>query len=242
MGLFDRFLRKDTRNTGDTRDTGDREATKPVERPTSIPQMPKLNRVQQVKDENGRLFYQLDYYDKDASFKQMYDTTRIVVDAVPTMIAGHQIYSAKVSWYGKNDAVYLDPQYGDMGRRNQFTDIKLGLDVNKFFSDPAYQAVLMRQLLDKNRIERYISQGLEDSPKTPCGNYIGHVGISSKSNSNEYRKIFSEAVGREVHYSHEMLTKREEYKQYQEQQRQAMMARKQAEIERLQKEIDDLSK
>ena len=236
MGLFNKFLHKDTKNTED------REATKPVAKPTSMPQMPALNRVQQMKDQNGRLYYQLDYFDKDASFKQMYDTTRIIVDAVPTMIAGHQIYSAKVSWYGQNDAVYLDPQYADMGRRNQFTDIKLGLDVNKFFSDPAYQDVLMLQLLEKSRIERYIGEGLKDTPKQPCGDYIGHVGVSSKSNSNEYRKIFSEAVGREVHYSHEMVKKRERHKQYQEQQKQAMMARKQAEIERLQKEIDDLSK
>ena len=138
--------------------------------------------------------------------------------------------------------VFLPPQYGDTGRRNQFTDVKLGLDVNKFFSDPQYQDVLMRQLLEKKRVERYIGEGLKDNPAQPCGNYIGYVGYSIQSNSNEYKKIFSGSVGHEVHYSNEMLTKREKHKQYQEEQRQEMIARKQAEIDRLQKEIDTLSK
>ena len=232
MGLFDKFLHKNTEA---------KENTNSVTRPVSIPPLPVLNQVQQIKNKNGRLYYQLEYYDRTAPYKQMYDTTRIIVDAVPTMIAGHPTYSAKVSWYGQNDAVYLDPQYGDTGRRNQFTDVKLGLDVNKFFSDPQYQDVLMRQLLEKKRVERYIGEGLKDNPAQPCGNYIGYVGYSIQSNSNEYKTLFSGSVGHEVH-SNEMLTKREKHKQYQEEQRQEMIARKQAEIDRLQKEIDTLSK
>lgn len=233
MGLFDKFLHKNTQA---------KENTNSVTKPVSMLPLPVLNQVKQIKSQNGRLYYQLDYYDRTAMYKQMYDTTRIIVDAVPTMIAGHSTYSAKVSWYGQNDAEYLDPQYGDMGRKNQFTEIKLGLDVSKFFSDPQYQDVLMRQLLEKKRVERYIGEGLKDNPSQPCGNYIGYVGYSIQSNSNEYKKIFSGSVGHEVHYSSEMITKREKHKQYQEKQKQAMIARKQEEINRLQEEIDTLEK
>ena len=233
MGLFDKFLHKNTQA---------KESTDSVTRPVSMPPLPVLNQVQQIKSQNGRLYYQLDYYDRTAPYKQMYDTTRIIIDAVPTMIAGHPTYSAKVSWYSQNDAEYVDHQYAAMARKNQFTEIKLGLDVSKFFSDSQYQDVLIRQLLEKKRVERYIEEGLKDNPAQPCGNYIGYVGNSIQSNSNEYKKIFSGTVGHEVHYSNEMIAKRERHKQYQEKQKQEMIARKQEEINRLQKEIDSLQR
>ena len=89
----------------------------------------------------------------------------------------------------------------------------LGLDMQKLFSDQQYQETLMLDLLESKRVKKYMEWGLQETPQYECGNYIGEVGRSAKT--GEYIKKFNTMIGRMVHYSHDMVTKRNEHKEEQ---------------------------
>lgn len=188
------------------------------------------------RDNHGNII--VEYYDPVATAREFYDTTKLVINPIPTRVEGQLVYSAKVAWYGSSDCIVMDPTTGEIigGRKGAFTDIKLEIDNERLFTDPMYQKVLMTQLLDQKRVEyRYIPMGLEEYPEQPCGNYVGRV-------SREYKKQFDVAVGQAIHNSPEMIEKRQRHFERIEKARQAQIAEKRAQIEKLQQEMDELNK
>lgn len=179
-----------------------------------------------------------EYCDDKADFKQFYDTTRLIIEERPVEVNGTPVYSAKVAWYSQNDCVYLGENGEEYGRKSNTTDIKLQIDMNKLYTDPEYQRVLMTQLLEQKRVERYMQTGMQEEPEQPCGNYVGSVDINSKT--GRYGKVFRSDIGKIIHGSPEMVSRRQQYRENQARAKEQIKARKQAEIERLQKEIDEL--
>ena len=202
--------------------------------------------IEEFVGKDGKRYIEVNHYSADADFKDLYDSTRLIVRKEPTILpSGEMVYDARVSWYGRNDAVMWGEHEEDISRRGQMTAIKLGIDMEKLLSeDEAYHIALMRDLLNKARVEKYIQQGLQDSPAQPCGNYIGQIALMQNAQTGQmyYGKRFRMPIGREVHNLPEQVAKRQKHKQEEEQRRQAVIADKQARIQKLQSEIDDLSK
>lgn len=128
------------------------------------------------------------------------------------------LYHAKVSWYNENDAVCFDKDGKDMGRREAYTDVVLGVDLARINrKDMEYCKVLFKGLLDHARVEQYRYTGMlvdpahtEDarSKKAKCGNYIGHV---APTKNGGYTKYFNGDVGERIHESPEMVEKRKKF-------------------------------
>lgn len=191
-----------------------------------------------ISQMDNKQFFVAEYYSGNSKSKKFYDTTRLVVDTVPSKVNGVPVYSAYVAWYGQNDCVYLGDNGKDMGRRNQFTEVKLQLDMQKLYRDPRYQRILAEGLLDQNRVQRYMKDGLSENPERKCGNYIGGIGITP--NTGNYCKVFNTNIGRIIHDSPTMVATRQKHRAEQERKRQQEMARKQAQIKKLQKEMREL--
>lgn len=187
---------------------------------------------------DGRL--QVDFYDRQAEFKQFYDTTRLIVNDKPLNLAGQKVYNCIVSWYGQNDCQMLDERTGKFEgqRANQYRGVLAQIDLNLLRSDPYYCNKVMKELLNKKRVERYLEAGLEEMPERPCGKYIGGVIQTEKG----YRKFFSESVGYASHNSHLMIDRRRENRENREALRRKAIANKKEQIANLQAEIDSMSK
>lgn len=211
------------------------------EEPVEIKAEKQATPVQRIKLRDGRECLELNYYNDEKSFGQFYDTTRIIIDCDPTMKDREgSVYRAFVSWYGQDDVQILAPKMELQSRKNQFTEVQLGLEFEKLFEDADYQKALMVHLLDQKRVQQYMQRGLEDNPERPCGNYVGKV-IQDKE-TGRYKKAFSIETGKAVHNSFEQIQRRIQHKAEQEKEKQARIAdlrRKQAEA---QIEIDELEK
>lgn len=201
-----------------------------------IQDTPNIEITEIVEDNDKKIM--AEYYDDNPDFKKFYDVTRLIIDRKPIEINGALIYSAKVSWYGQNDCIYLEEDGEDLERRNQMTDIRLQLNMPNLYTDPEYQNVLMTQLLDMKRVQRYMQMGMEEDAEQPCGNYIGNVDINPQNGN--YVEGFRIDIGNVIHKSPEMVAKRQRYRAAQERARQKAKAEKQAQIAKLQKEIDEL--
>ena len=224
MGLFDRFKKKEEPKI-----------------PTYAPETQKqesLIESYSYTGKDGQSYLECEYYDQNSDFKKFYDTTKLVICTTPEVLpSGRTVYSARVAYYGNNDAVYFGNDGQDMGRRNQFTKIRLGINFDKLLNDPEYQKVLMNGLLDQKRVERYVNAGLQDHPtnQMPCGNYVGCVDINQRT--GKYGKIFDARLGEEVHNLPSQVNTREQYKQMQEQQREIRISKLEAERARLDAQI-----
>ena len=231
MGLFDRFKKKQEPK---------------VMLVAPVQSMRRDVSIDEFIGKDGKRYIEVNHYNANADFKDLYDSTRLIVRKDPTILpSGEMVYDAQVSWYGENDAVMFDENGKDMGRRNQMTAIKLGIDMEKLLSeDKMYHIALMRDLLKQDRVRKYIEQGMQDNPAQPCGNYIGQIALKRDEQTDKmyYRKRFMVSIGKEIHYSPEQVAAREQHKQKQERIKQGMIADRQARIQRLQSEIDDLSK
>lgn len=135
------------------------------------------------------------------------------------------LYRIKVSWYGQNDAILIDNAANGYysGRRDDFEEIVAGLDINKInYHDKEYCLELANELLDHDRVQEYLTTGLQDNPREEkrqkgaayygkgekCGNYVGHV---SRNHDGRYRKVFNGYVGQMIHDSDELVQKRTNY-------------------------------
>lgn len=187
---------------------------------------------------DGRL--QVDFYDMQADFKQFYDTTRLIVSDNPLNLAGQEVYNCIVSWYGQNDCQMLDERTGkfESQRSRQYRGVLAQIDLNLLKSDSDYCNKVMKGLLNKKRVERYLEAGLEETPGQPCGKYIGGVRQTEKG----YSKFFSPAVGKASHNSNLMIKRRQEHRARIEAAKQKAIDDKKAQIEKLQTEINDISK
>ncbi len=221
MGLFDKFKKK-------------------KEEPTPIQSQEEKDNmaipVMQYIGKDAKTYCQLDYYSLSPEIRrQMYDTTRLIVDQNPEFLpSGHKVYNAKVSWYGIDDCEYIvDGE--DIGRKSDMESIRIGLDMEKFMNDREYQDVLMTELLSKNRVMRYKEQGLQDNSEHQCGNYIGYV---DRNENGKYIKKFNLGIGEEVHALPEQVNRRQRYREKLEADKQARNAERERRIRKLQEEME----
>ncbi len=218
MGFLDRFKKKNNTER-ETEATGSR----PVE------QLPF--HVEYSLTANGDLL--VEFYDRKADFRQTYDTTRLRVGQKPFDLEGHQVYLGKISWGKFDDARILDPT-----RQGEFyvdeQEILAELDLSLLQSDLNYCNMVMKYLLDKKRVERYLQSGLKENAEQPNGIYIGGVGVRE----NGYYKFFNERVGKASHHSDYMKGKRQQHREREEEQKRRYKERLKSQIEKLQDELD----
>lgn len=218
MGFLDRFKRKEQN----------------VQQPQQSQQPELPFDVQFCMTQDGRL--QVDFFDKQADFKQFYDSTRLIASMDTFDLGGKPVHNCLVSWYGKNDAVMFD-ENGMMGRMFDYRGVLAEIDLEQLQTDQNYCYIVMKDLLSKQRVERYLSKGLEENPDTPCGKYIGGV---RKMPENQYQKFFSIQTGKACHYSDFMVNRRREVREAEEKRRQQIRAQKEAQIKKLQAELDEM--
>ena len=225
MGFFDRFKKNDKQNIENA-----------VNNRQPVGQLPFD--VEYSTLSNGNL--QVEFYDNDSDFKKFYDTTSLTLGNKPLNIEGHQVYNCAVSWYGRSDCQMLDEKTGklDSLRAQDYRGVLAEIDLELLQSDPNYCNILMKGLLDKQRVERYLESGLQETPEQPCGKYIGGIRQTEKG----YGKFFSTIVGRVSHNSELMVNRRQEHREMIERQRQKTIADKKAQIAKLQNELDSMEK
>lgn len=192
--------------------------------------------IRKCINENGKL--QIDFEDNNADFKQFYDTTRLILDGQALCVNDNIIQKALVSWYGSDECVMFGENGEEIGRRTEYEEVYLGIDQNLIQTDNNYCYAVMKNLLNKKRIEQYLQRGMQEQPENPCGNYVGEI----VKNERGYVKIFKTEVGRAVHNSGFMQQKRKENQIRIEEARQKLIYDKNEQIARLQKEIEDISK
>ncbi len=187
---------------------------------------------------NGNL--QVEYFDKDINFKKFYDVTRLVIKREPLNIENHQVYNCAVSWYGSGDCKFLNEKTGKFENisAQDYRGVLLELDLELLENDINYCNMVMKKLLDKERVEKYLENGLEETPKQPCGKYVGGV----KKTENGYTKFFSTTVGQASHNSELMVNRRKEHREMLERKKQKDIESKRAQIEKLQREIDNMER
>ena len=224
MGLFDRFKKNNKQN-----------AMSIVNNKQTIEQFPFY--IDYNLNSNGTL--QVDFYDKYPNFNKFYDTTRLII-GTQLNIEGHKVYDCAVSWYGHSDCQMFDKKTGtfDSPRAQEYYGVLAEIDLELLQSDPNYCNMVMNKLLDKQRVETYLENGLRETPEQPCGKYIGGVRQTEKG----YSKFFSIIVGQASHNSKLMINRRQEHRSRIEIQRQKAIASKKAQIEKLQSELDSMEK
>lgn len=211
---------------------------KKIEEEPVVPQTTpkKLEMPKEYLGKDGKRYLEINYYNEKSKFGQFYDTTRLIVNEEPSYVANSPIYHAKVSWYGMDDTCFFDNGC-ESYRATDTRDILLGLDFGKL-QDFDYLDLLMTQLLEKARVERYLQNGLQENVNQPCGNYVGAVGISKQTGN--YVKEFNLAVGEAVHHSPEMVEARRIQRKELEKRRAAERAILDNRIAQLQRERNNL--
>ena len=182
-----------------------------------------------------------DYYISDPNFRKFYDTVCLQIsDTQPIFnIFGTKVYNALVSWYGENDAVPIrTPALRYSLRRRDTREIQLGLDFSKL-SDSEYLKTLFRLLLNQNRVEQYLDNGLQENPAFPCGNYIGQLCYIPEKGI--YQKQFDMHIGNISHKSTPQVERRRQHKLKLEERKRNSIKEKQEQIAKLQQEIDDIN-
>lgn len=223
MGLFDRLFNK-------------------KEEKTETPSIQDDSRDSAVMSiiEDGRKRFE--YYQAKRNFGQFYDTTRVVVNTEPRIVEGRILYDCLVSWYGRDDAVYLMDEAEVMGgRRDIYEHVVAGIDPEKMQADGRYLQMIMTDLLEQKRVNKYLERGMkEESELGPnelaCGRYIGEI---EQKPDGTYRKVFGPRVGKAEHNTEHMKQERQAARDQIAKWKAERIARKQAEIARLQAEIDE---
>lgn len=192
---------------------------------------------------DGKPMIIYDYTDVTANVGKLYDTTRLIVRKTPTALSnGEMVYAGAVSWFNKKDKDYnKNDSVGNKKHKDEYTGIQLRIDFKKMAEDSEYQKALMTKLLDKNRVEYYILNGLQDDYKNlgkPSGNYIGEVSFNGLT--GEYQKHFYDSIGEISHNTEAQIERREKYKEEQRKLKREEIENKQVEIEKIKKELEEL--
>lgn len=207
MGLLDRFKSKPQ--------------TKEVVTPPVVNNQPTI-RIDPFTGQDGMAYTEVNYHDVMSTQNQNYDTTRLVLRNAPIKINGKDVYEAFVAWYGSSDAIRLDGGR-EMGRRADYKSIHLGVDLEKLYSDPEYQKALFIGLLNRQRVEKYRDNGLDEYARQPSGDYVGEI---MPSPNGSYGKVFDASIGRAIHNSRGEQMRRSQH-------REALEARKNRELNEL---------
>lgn len=180
--------------------------------------------------QDGKL--QVDFQDNRKS-SILEDTTRLIVDSRYSVVQGRNLYPCKVSWYDQDDTIMIKDNI-EYGRRTAYENILLELDLNLLQNDPYYVETLMNEVLVYGRVSDKLRFGMEDTPKRPCGNYLG--GVCWDPTIGRYRKYFEDDVGYAVHYSPEMQGKRMRRKLDEQRRREEKIKQNNSKIKSLQEE------
>lgn len=191
-----------------------------------------------VSENDGK--YQIELIENSKPDNQFYDTTRLIIDGyVPQYSKSNppiQIMSCRISWYGQSDAIYLGADGKDSGRRGQYKTILVGIDPNLFRTDQNYLITMLRDLLNETRVSNYLQNGLQEHPQRPCGNYVGGL-RPERDNPGKYEKFFNETIGKLVHNSPEMTSKRQAIHDSKRQQLVEEIKQKEKELEALKQQL-----
>lgn len=192
--------------------------------------------IKYTKNSEGKL--QIDFYDKNAEFRQFYDTTRLIIDDNISNVGNKALRDCRISWYGQDDAIMFDREGNEISSRTAYRNITTNIDFNLLQNDPNYCIALMKSLLNKKRVEEYLNRGMNENPEVPCGKYVGEI----RKIDNMYKKVFDKTEGERSHYSQEMINVRREFSRTQEEKRQQKILEKREMMAKLQSEVDELSK
>lgn len=194
--------------------------------------------VEYSQTENGEL--QIDFYDRKADFKQFYDSTRLIINERPLNIEGQKVYNCMVSWYGHNDCCMLNETTGKYENFNakNYKEVQAQIDPDLLKNDEDYCNAVMKGLLKRDRVEKYLKSGLKENTERPCGEYVGGI----DKIENKYRKIFSERIGKILHNSRFMQEKREIYRKKVNLEKEKAIREREAEIQKLKSEINEIGK
>lgn len=192
------------------------------------------NSIEYSCTEDGRLVVEL--YEPNPGPRQFYDTTKLIIDNRVVDLDGRFVQNCMLAWYGQDDAIHLNSRGHDLGRRNQFRNILAEIDKNLLFEDESYCLAVMKQLLNQNRVEQYLSRGLEDTPEIPCGKYVGGI----RQRGEIYEKFFNIELGKVSHNSPEMVEKRQKLNEQRRQRQEQSKAEKLQQIAKLQEELDNM--
>lgn len=150
----------------------------------------------------------IDFYDDEPELAQTYNSTRLVINPTALQIANEDVYDCIVSWYYDNSChtpSECTPKTVLDGQENILAQIDLQL----ITIDPEYCYMVMKNLLNKNRVTGFLEDGLKENPIRPCGNYIS--GIIEDEKTGDYVEDFSNKVGIAVHNSPKMVERRKAY-------------------------------
>lgn len=169
---------------------------------------------------------------------RQYDVTEFVLDPQAYDFAGYPVYDGKVQWYCE-DACLIVNNEGTFDRLCDNEQIYTQLDLDLLQNDPIYAKIVMQNLLDKTRVEKYVARGREENPEMPSGRYIGGL---KKTENNEYKKFFSPSIGRIAHNLAPQVEERRKIAEEQERRRQAEIDYRKRRIQELQSELNNLER
>ena len=112
-----------------------------------------------------------------------YNTTVLRINPVSNFIDGHTLYNCVVAWNLDNS-------------NNPFYNIVVEFDKELLLNDEAYCSYFMSKLLNKERVVKYLNNGLSNNPDFQCGIYVGGV---SYNESGSLDRIFYKEIGRKFH-------------------------------------------
>ncbi len=195
MGLFDGIKKA----FGNKENNSYNEQVKPRSR----------NDIRYSQTNEGEIIVEFNNNDSSENFKNMYDTTKLKMFYGYRDTANNQLVNAQVAWYNESDAIYINNKTGqEYGSRVDYIDIEIDINYEKLTTDQKYVETLLAGILQKNRVETKLQEGLQENPKIPCGKYVGGVVQNEKG---EYKKVFDQAKGRNSHNSLEMQQKRRNF-------------------------------
>lgn len=141
-------------------------------------------------------------YENTSSQKE-YDNTRLIIDPTAMIIEGQEVFKCKVSWFSSNDRV----SYSENSIYDEKTpyNIIVEFNIEKLLTNKEYYSFFMSELLDKERVLKYLEQGMENNSEFACGDYIGYIDYNDKGNLTRY---FDKDVGHACHYLPEKVEER----------------------------------
>ena len=198
-----------------------------------------------LKFQQSNELVEYELFNRDSN--KFYDTTKVKISRKPLIVNGKEVYKLEVSWYGSSDAIYISSDgEGYRGRRDDYESVYAGIDLEKLQSDIGYLKFALEELLDQDRVQRYLKISEKTIPEIndeiartgntriyPCGRYVGGV----KETDRGFSKVFDPEVGRYCHELPEMQQQREEKRNSRIARQQAEIARKEAELAKLKAEL-----
>ena len=135
--------------------------------------------------------------------------TKLYVDPVHRTDVGdkNQItYNCEVCSFNSNETIRY---YHGIPFPAFYREILVDIDPYLITHDKAYFECLMRDVLKKDRIEKYLAEGAKESPSQPCGNYVG--GATYYKGNGIPQKGFNPEVGWHVHlmYGEELIRRKQ---------------------------------